>query len=115
MRQGGEQGDGQQTVVGYDAEAEELFVDRGNSGITGFSQDFPGKHAAPMKKPDGPVRMHVFVDRSSIEVFADEGKTVITDRIFPEEGSAELEPYAKGGRALLASLEVYELDSVWRR
>lgn len=113
VRQSGERGDEQQTVIGYDTAAGELFVDRRKSGITDFSKHFPGRHEAPMQRRNGRVRMHVFVDRSSVEVFADGGKTVITERIFPRGESKEFEPYAKGGRALLRSLEVYELDGVW--
>lgn len=106
--------DGQQTIVGYHFAAELLFVDRRWSGITDFSEQFPGFHEAPMQTENGKVRMHLFVDRSSVEVFADEGKTVITERIFPRGESEEFEPYAKGGRAILASLEVYDLASTWR-
>lgn len=106
--------DGQQTVIGYNFDAGLLFVDRRWSGITGFSEHFPGFHEAPMSADNGRVRMHLFVDRSSVEVFADEGKTVITERIFPRGESEDFEPYAKGGRALLPSLEVYDLASTWR-
>jgi sucrose-6-phosphate hydrolase SacC (GH32 family) len=38
------------------------------------------------------------MDRSSVEVFAAGGKTVITDLIFPQGESKAFEPYARGGR-----------------
>lgn len=107
------QGVGQQTIIGYDVGAGKLFVDRRGSGITGFSKDFPGKHEAPMRRPKGQVKMRMFVDRSSVEVFAGGGKTVITDLIFPRGKSERFVPYAKGGRTLLKSLRVHELESVW--
>jgi fructan beta-fructosidase len=112
VRQREEQGDDQQTVIGYDAGTERLFVNRRRSGITGFSKAFSGSHEGPVRMHNGRVRMHIFVDRSSVEVFAAAGKTVITDLIIPRGESKDFEPYAKGSRTLLRSLEAYELDSI---
>jgi sucrose-6-phosphate hydrolase SacC (GH32 family) len=59
------------------------------------------------------VKFHIFVDWSSIEVFANGGNVVITDLIFPHGESNRLEFYAENGDVRLVKSEVWELDSVW--
>ncbi len=106
-------GDSRQTTVGYDVAAGELFVDRtaaGDAGIDGFGQVF----AAPLPPEDDRVKMHVFVDACSVEVFGNDGRAVITALIFPEPESNAVELYAEGGEVRVNSLEVYELSSIWK-
>ena len=59
------------------------------------------------------IRLHIFIDWSSIEVFAEDGAVVFTNQIFPAVESDRLELYAKGGPARLVSLDVWTLDSIW--
>jgi hypothetical protein len=76
-------GNGEETVIGYDVAASELYVDRTRSGNVSFSRDFPGVQRAPLTASDGEVRLRILVDWSSVEVFTDAGHRVITDQIFP--------------------------------
>lgn len=64
-----------------------------------------------MEPSDGVVRLHVFVDRSSVEVFGNEGQVVMTERIFPDAGSLGVEVFADGGEAVLTALDIYALDT----
>src|SRR5207248_8791952 len=82
-----------QTCVGYDAKKSELFIDRTNSGQVGFSKDFPGRHSGPAQSGKR-VQVHLFVDRSSIELFGNAGTTVISDRIFPPADANGLQLFA---------------------
>jgi fructan beta-fructosidase len=105
-------GPGEETLVGYDAPAGEVFVDRTKSGQVSFSNLFPSRETAPLAAKHGRVALHLFVDWSSVEVFADEGQTVITDQIFPSPGSDGLAVFANGGTAW-ASLHIWHLKSIW--
>lgn len=107
-------GESEETVVGYRVDDQELFVDRTNSGAVAFSEDFPGVHTAPMKPEQGTITLHLFIDHSSVEVFGNQGRRVITDRIFPSKQSDEIDLYAKNGDVTLTSLTSWELRSVWR-
>jgi len=89
-------------------------VDRSRSGTDGFSAEFAGRHDGPLPLDDGRVRLRVFVDWSSVEVFANDGYTVITDRIFPAPESQDVALYAEGGEARLVSMDVWNLRSIWR-
>ena len=106
-------GDGEVTVIGYDAQAAELYVDRTRSGRVDFSRDFPGVQRAPLTARHGKVRLRILVDWSSVEVFADRGQTVITDQIFPNATSDRVELFADGGSTTLDSLKIRHLRSSW--
>jgi fructan beta-fructosidase len=105
----------EETVVGYDVADKTLFVDRSRSGNVQFSPHFAGRHAAPLGADGGRVRLHLFVDASSIEVFGNDGDAVITDLIFPAPDSRGLGLYTKGGSAKLVAMDVWELESIWPR
>jgi fructan beta-fructosidase len=107
-------GRGEETVIGIDARASQLFVDRSRSGQVGFHPEFTGRQTAPLSGKNGRVQLHVFVDWSSVEVFGGAGETVITDQIFPSPESRGVALYARGGTARLISLDAWPLRSVWQ-
>jgi sucrose-6-phosphate hydrolase SacC (GH32 family) len=49
------------------------------------------------------------VDRSSVEVFGNDGENTITDLIFPDPESRGVQAYASGGKATLSKLDVWRL------
>jgi fructan beta-fructosidase len=106
-------GEQEETVIGIDPRAGQLFVDRARSGQVGFHAEYSGRHTAPLPVEKGRVRLHVFVDWSSVEVFAANGAVVVTDQIFPAPESDGVALYARGGTARLVSLDVWPLDSIW--
>jgi fructan beta-fructosidase len=104
-------GPGGETVVGYDALTEELYVDRTRSGVDDFSPGFPGVHRAPLEPRNGKIRIKVLLDWSSVEVFGGTGEAVITDLIFPDHDSDGVELFAEGGAARLDNLKLRHLGS----
>ena len=106
-------GPGEETLIGYNVPAGELFVDRTKSGQAAFSNLFPSREAAPLAAKKGRVELHIFVDWSSVEVFAGDGRVVITDQIFPKPSSDGLSLFANGGIARLVSLHIWQLRSIW--
>ncbi|SES05576.1 Sucrose-6-phosphate hydrolase SacC, GH32 family [Salipaludibacillus aurantiacus] len=102
-------GDGEYTSVGYDLANDELFVDRTESRDTSFNENFAAKHVADFSVQGDKVTMTLLVDRSSVEVFFNEGKTVFTNQIFPDPYSQGLQLFADNGTVELSKLEVYEM------
>jgi fructan beta-fructosidase len=103
------------TTIGVDWVKQELFVDRTRSGNIAFDEKFPGRHAGPLLPAGGKrVKLHIFVDRSSVEVFVNDGSTVISDALFPSRDSQDIELYSKNGEARIVKLEVWNLQSAWR-
>lgn len=77
-----------------------------------------GDIAAPLQPmDDGRVRLHVFVDHSVVEVFAN-SKECITARAYPadQHGGLNLAVEADGAeqRALVSSLDVWRLGTIWK-
>ena len=109
-------GAGETTAIRYQATQGRLSLDRTRSGNVNFHPKFSGIHEAPARLTDGRLRLRLFLDTSSLEVFAAGGETVLTDLILPASGSRRLEvfaePHSAGPR--LRSMEVWEIRSAWR-
>ncbi|MGX5715201.1 GH32 C-terminal domain-containing protein [Arthrobacter sp. MAHUQ-56] len=98
------------TVIGYHAATKELYIDRGNSGNVAFHPLFTSLDSAPVSvDAQGNVTLRVYVDRSSVEVFAQAGLRTITDQVFPAEGANQVALFAEGGTAHLKSITVTPL------
>jgi fructan beta-fructosidase len=59
------------------------------------------------------ITLQLLVDRTSLEVFGNEGKVSITSCFLPDPKNQDLELYALGGTAKIVSLKVYPLHSAW--
>ena len=105
-------GENVETLVGVTPATSTLFVDRTKSGDVSFSKDFPGRFSTTLSSTKR-VKLHIFVDRSSVEVFANDGEKVVTDRIYPPPESTEIEVYSTGGTAKVVSLRMWPLQSIW--
>ena len=103
-------GEGEETVIGYDSHLQEMFVDRRHSGDSAFSDKFANVHRAPLTPEQGKISMHIFIDSCSVEVFANYGRIVISDLIFPNTQNLSMEFYARDGDAHMNKLDVWKLD-----
>ncbi len=101
----------EETVIGYDSAKQQMFVDRTRSGRCDFAPGFGERHVVALPAPNGRVRLHVYVDRCSVEVFGGGGRSVITDLIFPHPDSTGLEIYSAGDEALVERLDVWRLEA----
>ncbi len=104
-------GNGEHTTIGYNTRTAALFLDRTQSGQTDFSPGFADIHAAPLQPVNDAIRLHIFVDRASVEVFGTDGLVVLTDQIFPAATSLGVEAFADNGQVVLRSLDIYQLTA----
>ena len=100
---------GENVVMKYDAKNHTLSFDRRNSGIVDFSQKFPAVTVAPTFEKDGKINLRIFVDRSSVELFGNNGKFAMTNLVFPNEPYSTLSMESKNGDARLQDIKVYEI------
>ena len=107
-------GDQQKTIVGYNTVKDTLFVDRRHSGKVDFNPQFPRVSKGPLKNRNGIIKFHILVDQSSLEVFGNNGETVISSQIFPGEKSLGIELFSHSGEAKLIDFRAWELQSVWK-
>jgi sucrose-6-phosphate hydrolase SacC (GH32 family) len=106
----------EETVVGVNFETGRIFVDRARSGKTDWSPDFPARVSAPLRHPQAnSIPIEIVVDNNSIEVFAEDGETVLTNLIYPAATSQGISFYATAtppgaGPALVRNVELDPLD-----
>ena len=62
---------------------------------------------------DGTVKLRILVDRGSLEVFLNEGVTVLTHSIIHELEDTRL-LFEGGGKAVIQSMEINEVTSSWK-
>lgn len=101
---------GEYVEMVYDVKKGALSFDRRQSGIVDFSQDFPAITYAPTHSADGKVSLRIFIDRSSIEVFGNEGRFVMTNLVFPNKPYSTLSLTADGGKAKISNLKIYTIN-----
>ena len=96
-------------VVGYDAGVGQLFVERAAPpGLVAFG----GRRAVPLALDDGTLTLHLFIDRCSLELFADDGALALTELFTTPDGDIPLVLSAVGGAIEITALEVYPLREV---
>ncbi len=81
-------------------------VKRGTLSLLGAS--------APLLPVDNTITIEILVDRSSIEVFANGGQTVISQCHTSEKGSEGLVLFTSGGEVVVNRLDIYRVESAWR-
>ncbi|WP_300956695.1 DUF4980 domain-containing protein [Muribaculum intestinale] len=101
---------GEHVDMVYDVKSGTLSFDRRHSGIVDFSQDFPAVTYAPVHSSDGKISLRIFIDRSSIEVFGDNGRFVMTNLVFPNAPYSTLDIKADGGNAKIPDFRIYTIN-----
>ena len=99
-------------VIGYDKKANQYYIDRSHSGIVDFNKDFAAVSTAPRLSAANTIKLTLIVDKASVELFADDGATVMTAVFFP--GTA-LDKIAVSGEDGLSvkRLSCSPLRSIW--
>ncbi len=108
-------GAGEETIVGIDRVERRVYLDRTRSGNVKFHNKFPGVYAAPLAAArEGRVRLHVFVDACSIEVFVNDGERVVTALVFPSDNDRGVEVFSTNEGDRISGLDVWPLKSIWK-
>lgn len=70
--------------------------------------------SASLKPIQGKIKFQILVDRTSIEIFGNDGQVSMSSCFLPNLEDQNLGIYASGGTAQVTSLKIYELCSAWR-
>ena len=76
-----------------------FYTDRSLASKSEFSTAFPTTHFAPRKDTGNLIHLQIFIDKSSVELFADGGSVVMTDLFFPTEDFSLIRSYSNNGNA----------------
>ncbi len=69
--------------------------------------------SASLRPLKGKVKLEILLDRTSLEIFGNDGRISMTSCFFPDPRNRNLKIYSSGGSIRIVSLKVYELDSIW--
>lgn len=108
-------GKNQKIKTGYDSESNQFFVDRSNSGNNTFSKDFHGVIRADRYAKSDTIRFTIVVDVACVEVYFDDGLTVMTNLFFADQPMDALKVNASSGEISIKELEVRKLSSIWTK
>jgi fructan beta-fructosidase len=95
-------------IVGVKAQPVEVFVDRRKSRAAVFHDAYPERHAGAVRWVNGRITLRVIFDRTTLEVFANGGERVISDRVFPTQPFDRIEPLREASVAA-SPIRLWEL------
>jgi fructan beta-fructosidase len=104
----------EETIIGFDSRQSILYVDRRKSGDHSFHDAFSCVQKMDVIKGNQ-LSLHIFVDTSSVEVFVNDGRYVLTSLIFPGVESDGMELFIDQGDVDLLSLDLYNYHSIWAK
>ncbi len=100
---------GDKVTMIYDTAAHTLSFDRTKSGVVDFSDSFPAVTVAPTFETDGSIKLRLYIDRSSIELFGNDGRFAMTNLVFPNMPYDSMSVSATGGKVKITDLKIYSL------
>ena len=100
---------GEVTRIGYSQENGHFYIDRTESGNEDFAEGFAGVHFAKTDHRYQTLKIEIFIDRCSIEVFFNHGEYTMTELIYPEEPLSTIKPF---GEAILSSVDIRKMNPI---
>ena len=99
-------------IIGYSKSHKQFYIDRRAAGKSDFSTKFRGISTAEYDaRPI--LKLHLFIDASSVEMFVDDGRVVMTNLVFPTEKYTHLKMFSKGGTGVLNKAVIIGLSGIW--
>jgi sucrose-6-phosphate hydrolase SacC (GH32 family) len=99
------------TEIGFDPAKGEFYIDRTRSGEK-VASEFPVRTTAPLHK-ERPYDLHVIVDWSSVEAYAQNGTIAMTNLVFPPSARTRLVFFSSEENKPVVSGDVWTLRSIW--
>jgi len=97
--------DDERFTISYDRQTEILRVDRSHCGYPLTADLSPEKKPwceAKVPLKNGKLNLHIFVDVSIVEIYADEGRTAMSSLAFPKGGAYGVSVEADGAVGVCA-------------
>lgn len=98
----------EKTVISYNRKEQKVTLDRTHSG------EVPAKEYGATRTcsvEGDTLKLHLFVDTSSVEIFINDGVEVFTSRIFPRPESTDIRFFARNGKVTLDTTK-YNLSTM---
>ncbi|NVO19942.1 MAG: GH32 C-terminal domain-containing protein [Bacteroidetes bacterium] len=101
-------------IIGYNSGTSQLFIDRRKAGLVQFNSGFPSVIYAPTPVPvDSILDLDIFMDQSSVEVFANKNQTVMSALVFTKPSTTGISLFSENGPTTLLDFEAWKMNSIW--
>jgi fructan beta-fructosidase len=104
---------GESLKIGWNVDEKKFYIDRSNAGNVSFSKDFVTPISSPRLSNEDKIPFIIVVDVSSVEVFFDNGLTVMTATFFIDEPFTKAQTTNRGGGPTLSSIKSTSLKKIW--
>ncbi|WP_342042682.1 glycoside hydrolase family 32 protein [Bacillus sp. OTU2372] len=104
-------GEQERLEIVFDQERKEVRIDRRDSGQISFSELFASIDRMPLARLND---FTLILDKTSIELFVNQGNRVMTELFFPLESEFTLDFRALDGEVILENVELRHLESTWK-
>jgi len=69
--------------------------------------------SGPLKPKQGQIELEILADRTSIEIFGNDGQMYMPIGVIPADDNRSMQVFGQGRAPKLVSLAIHELDSAW--
>lgn len=69
---------------------------------------------APLPQVQRRIRLRILVDRTTLEIFGNDGRVYMPIAVVPKDEDRSLELYVRGGEGRIRTVDAFELKSIWR-
>lgn len=106
---------GEDYIFQYDNWQKQFTGDRTNAGtVPGHLNNSYNKMSQmPYKVKNNKLKLRIYWDVSTFEVFVDNGKETFSQLFYPREPFSTLELFSFGGDTEIETLQLYDLESIW--
>lgn len=106
-------GETNETVIYYDRKSSMVSLDRSKNGQN-IIGDVSERHLGAVRKAlietdDNILTFRIFLDKSTIEVFLQEGERTMTANVYPEENDIGVQFFTVGGNVFIKNLSKYDI------
>jgi len=106
-------GENNRTRIVYNSAQSQLLISRSDTTETGTINAFNPAFGAPTALDNNRLGLHIYLDESSVEVFAQDGLISLTSQTFVNPSNEGVALFADNGAVKVTSLEIYALDRIW--
>ncbi|NME82685.1 glycoside hydrolase family 32 protein [Clostridium sp. SM-530-WT-3G] len=96
-------------VLTYNRELSKLVLECGD-----FGKDKKDPSRKVTLKENSKLSLRIFLDRSSIEVFINNGEATMTSRIYPKEEISNIELFSQDGKVKVDTFSAWALKDTWK-
>jgi fructan beta-fructosidase len=102
-------------IIGYDAFKEWFFIDRTIFSNVKDNSQFKGMDVMPSYNSDSVMVITLIMDDSSIEMFVQNGKQVMTENFLLQSKFNKVSLFAENGIIKIKELTIRDLKNIWKQ